>query len=201
MKLPVSMLLLIGICLAAACTSGDPVPGAERTGEYLPLLKDKKIALVANHTSLVKKTHLVDTLISSGISKSKIRVIFCPEHGFRGDHAAGEVVDDKRDPLTGIPVISLYGKNKKPLPEQMKGIDVVLFTCRMWGFVSTPISPRCTMFWKHVPRPVFPWWSLTVPTLTSAMWMAPFWKRITALSWECILFRWSMGLAWENLRE
>ncbi len=91
---------------------------------YLPLLKGKKVAVFANQTSVVGNTHLVDTLLSSGINIVKI---FGPEHGFRGDADAGEHVDDTKDKKTGIPIISIYGNHKKPTPENLSDVDVVIF--------------------------------------------------------------------------
>ena len=98
-----------------------------------------RVAVVGNQTSIVGNAHLVDTLLSSGVNVAKI---FCPEHGFRGTAAAGAHVDNSTDPKTGLPIISLYGKNKKPTPEQMKDIDVVLFDlqdvgCRFYTYIST----------------------------------------------------------------
>lgn len=108
-----------------------------------------KVAVVGNQTSLVAteseqsnksgSKHLVDTLLSSGVQVVKI---FCPEHGFRGTAEAGAKVDNSVDPKTGLPIISLYGKNKKPTPEQMKDIDVVIFDlqdvgCRFYTYIST----------------------------------------------------------------
>ena len=104
-----------------------------------------RVAVVANHTSLVTSwddsgyTHLVDTMLALG---NRVVKIFCPEHGFRGTAAAGAKVDNSVDPTTGLPIISLYGKNKKPTPEQLKDIDVVLFDlqdvgCRFYTYIST----------------------------------------------------------------
>src|SRR6187397_2269622 len=87
------------------------VLGAEQLDVLLPKLKDKRVALVVNHTSLIGNTHLVDTLKSRGINIVKI---FGPEHGFRGNAADGEKVNDSIDVKTNIPAVSLYGKNKKP---------------------------------------------------------------------------------------
>ena len=97
------------------------------------------MAVVANHSSLINKVHLVDTLISSGVSVVKI---FCPEHGFRGDADAGEVVKDGKDVQTGLPIVSLYGSNKKPQKEQMEGVEVVVFDIqdvgvRFYTYIST----------------------------------------------------------------
>ena len=98
-----------------------------------------RFAVVANQTSIVGNTHLVDTLLALG---ADIRKIFCPEHGFRGTAAAGAHVDNGIDPKTGIPIISLYGKNKKPTQEQLEDVDYVLFDlqdvgCRFYTYIST----------------------------------------------------------------
>lgn len=98
--------------------------GAERTEIWLPLLQNKKVALLVNHTAMVENTHLLDTMLSLGIDVQKI---FLPEHGFRGDADAGETVKDDIDKKTGVQLVSIYGKNKKPSKEQMKNIDVVVF--------------------------------------------------------------------------
>ncbi|GGK56939.1 exo-beta-N-acetylmuramidase NamZ domain-containing protein [Rufibacter glacialis] len=98
--------------------------GAQQTELYLPYLQGKRVGLVVNQTSTIGKTHLVDTLLSRGV---KISVIFAPEHGFRGDADAGAHISNSKDPKTGLPILSLYGKNKKPSPEQLKDVDVVLF--------------------------------------------------------------------------
>lgn len=115
------------------------IPGANQTKLYFPLLKGKNIAIVANQTSVIEKKHLVDTLISSGIS---IKKIFCPEHGFRGTSDAGEKINSTTDKKTGLPIISLYGKNKKPLPDQLSKIDYVIFDLqdvgvRFYTYIST----------------------------------------------------------------
>ncbi|MBR3411895.1 MAG: DUF1343 domain-containing protein [Bacteroidales bacterium] len=98
-----------------------------------------RTAVVANQTSVVSNTHLVDTLLRAGVNVTKI---FCPEHGFRGTAAAGAHVDNSTDPETGLPIISLYGKNKKPTQEQMRDVDCVLFDlqdvgCRFYTYLST----------------------------------------------------------------
>ncbi|MDJ1468513.1 DUF1343 domain-containing protein [Cytophagaceae bacterium NT2B1] len=113
--------------------------GAEQFKEYIADLKGKRVALVVNHTSLVGKTHLADTLLSQKINIVKI---FAPEHGFRGDADAGEHVSNTIDKKTGLPLISIYGKNKKPSPEQLKDVDVVIFDiqdvgARFYTYIST----------------------------------------------------------------
>lgn len=92
--------------------------------EYLPQLAQRRIALVVNHTSLVGSTHLADTLLARGVN---VRLIFAPEHGFRGRADAGEHINDTIDQKTGIPVRSLYGKKKKPAPADLDSIDLVIF--------------------------------------------------------------------------
>ncbi|TND05069.1 MAG: hypothetical protein FD123_3689 [Bacteroidetes bacterium] len=113
--------------------------GAKQFNVYLPWLKDKRVAVVANHTSLVDKTHLVDTLLAL---KVKVKKIFSPEHGFRGDGDAGESIQSGKDKKTGLPVISLYGNHKKPTPKDLEGIDVVVFDVqdvgvRFFTYIST----------------------------------------------------------------
>ncbi len=97
---------------------------AEQTALYLPLLQNKNIALVVNHTSMIHQHHLVDTLMASGVSVKKI---FAPEHGFRGDKDAGENIKNDKDTKTGLPVISLYGATKKPTAEHLQDIDIIIF--------------------------------------------------------------------------
>ncbi len=103
----------------------DPViVGAERTAEYLPLLQGKRVAVVTNATGMIGTTHLVDSLLGSGI---KVVKVFAPEHGFRGEADAGEHVKDQRDTRTGLPLVSLYGSNKKPSAAQLADVDVLLY--------------------------------------------------------------------------
>ncbi|MDR0972246.1 MAG: DUF1343 domain-containing protein [Bacteroidales bacterium] len=115
------------------------VVGAERTSLYVPLLEGKKVGIVANQTSLIGKTHLVDSLLSL---KVNIRAIYCPEHGFRGEVQAGGKVSNSIDKKTNIPIISLYGKNKKPQREEFANNDIVIFDiqdvgCRFYTYIST----------------------------------------------------------------
>ncbi|MBX2846379.1 MAG: DUF1343 domain-containing protein [Saprospiraceae bacterium] len=113
--------------------------GAERLDEYLPLIHGQKVGLVVNQTSMVGDVHLVDLLLKNAISVEKV---FAPEHGFRGTADAGEKVNDGIDVQTGLPIISLYGKNKKPYPEQLTDIDVLIFDiqdvgARFYTYIST----------------------------------------------------------------
>jgi uncharacterized protein YbbC (DUF1343 family) len=117
----ITLITLTAICYGA---EKDPIPGASRLELYRKIIKDKNIAVVANQTSMVGKTHLVDTLVSVGM---KVRLILAPEHGFRNMADAGESIDDMEDPQTGIKVISLYGKHIKPTKADLKDIDIVVF--------------------------------------------------------------------------
>ncbi|MDG1901229.1 MAG: DUF1343 domain-containing protein, partial [Bacteroidales bacterium] len=113
--------------------------GADQIFKYTPQLKNKQVALVANHSSLIGKTHLVDTLTSLNIN---IKKIFCPEHGFRGTEDAGKSISNDFDLETGIPIISLYGSHKKPTIDDLKGIDIILFDLqdvgtRFYTYIST----------------------------------------------------------------
>lgn len=100
------------------------ITGAEQLDQYLPLLKGKRVALLANPTSIVGKTHLVDTLKSLGVNIVKV---FGPEHGFRGNASAGSSVDDEVDAQTKIPIISLYGKKNKPSKEDLANVDIMIY--------------------------------------------------------------------------
>lgn len=100
------------------------VLGAERTTAYISGIEGKNVGLLINHTSMIGDTHLVDFLLQKNIN---IKKIFAPEHGFRGKADAGEKIEDNVDVKTGIQVASLYGKNKKPTPEMLEGLDVVIF--------------------------------------------------------------------------
>lgn len=120
-------------------STGAIMPGADRMDQYLPLLKGKKVAVFANQTSMVGQTHLVDTLLKKGI---QIKVIFGPEHGFRGDAADGAKIENAVDKETGIPVVSLYGKKNKPSAEDLKDVDILLFDIqdvgtRFYTFISS----------------------------------------------------------------
>lgn len=118
---------------------GEIIPGAYRFNEYLPLLEGKTVALTVNQTSMVGNAHLVDTLISRGVDVVKV---FAPEHGFRGTADAGEIVKNSIDQATGVPIVSLYGSNKKPTAEQLQNIDIIIFDIqdvgvRYYTYIST----------------------------------------------------------------
>jgi len=115
------------------------IPGDQQLEVFLPLLKKKNVAVVANHTSMVNGVNLVDSLLHVGINVSRI---FSPEHGFRGNEDAGAHIKDGIDPETGLPVISLYGKHRKPTEVDLKGVDVVVFDLqdvgvRFYTYIST----------------------------------------------------------------
>ena len=117
----------------------DAVVGASRTEFYLPLLKYKKVGIIGNQTSIFNGVHLVDTLLSLDVNVVKI---FSPEHGFRGTADEGAHVASGVDEKTGLPVVSLYGKNRKPSKEQLQGIDILLFDLqdvgvRFYTYIST----------------------------------------------------------------
>jgi len=132
---------IIFVCIASGCygIEKSPVPGAYQIELYKPLIEGKSVGIVANQTSMVGQTHLVDSLLGIGIN---IRVIFAPEHGFRNLADAGERIEDSKDPQTGIPVISLYGNHVKPTPEDLEGLDIILFDIqdvgvRFYTYLST----------------------------------------------------------------
>ncbi|HYG40014.1 MAG TPA: DUF1343 domain-containing protein [Cytophagales bacterium] len=115
------------------------VTGAEQVNSYLPLLKGKRVAMVVNQTSTIGDTHLVDSLLSLNVNIVKI---LSPEHGFRGEAANGELVKSSIDQKTNLPLVSLYGKNRKPTPEQLSDVDVVIFDvqdvgARFYTYIST----------------------------------------------------------------
>ena len=130
--------LLFSLLLSVLSYSQIKV-AAERTNIYIPLLKQQKVAVVGNQSSRIGNTHLVDSLIILGIDVVKV---FSPEHGFRGTADAGAKIENGIDVKTGIPIISLYGKNKKPYAEQLAGIDIILFDIqdvgvRFYTYIST----------------------------------------------------------------
>jgi uncharacterized protein YbbC (DUF1343 family) len=129
------------------------ISGAERISVYLPLIKGKKVGIFANQTSMVGNIHLVDTLQKLGVT---IKVIFGPEHGFRGTADAGEKVGNYVDSKTGIPVISLYGNKKNPSPEDLKDIDILIFDlqdvgCRFYTYINSMQEFLETALENHKP--------------------------------------------------
>ncbi len=132
---------IINLLLSLFCVTAVAAVevGAEQMDELLPKLRGKRVGLIVNHTSMVGSTHLLDTLISEGVNVAQL---FAPEHGFRGDADAGESVQNGRDSKTGVPIVSLYGANKRPSKEQLSGVDVVVFDiqdvgARFYTYIST----------------------------------------------------------------
>lgn len=133
-KILLPAILVLGLCIRVfpqtQSKAKEPkfsypvLTGAERLPTYLHLLSGKKVGIFANHTSLVGKAHLVDTLLSLGI---RVELIFAPEHGFRGDADAGEKVGNTKDPKTGIEIISLYGSKRRPTADEVNRVDVLVF--------------------------------------------------------------------------
>jgi uncharacterized protein YbbC (DUF1343 family) len=126
---------------SASCTGSDkkPIPGANQIELYKSIIEGKSVAVLANQTSMIGSTHLVDKLLSLGIN---IKVIFAPEHGFRNLADAGEIISNGKDPETGIPLISLYGSHLKPTAQDLAGIDIVIFDIqdvgtRFYTYIST----------------------------------------------------------------
>lgn len=133
------ILFILLCCIILISNAADVITGAQRTADYLPYLKNKRVGLVVNQTSVIGNTHLIDSLISLGV---QIKTVFAPEHGFRGTADAGEHVDNGTDKKTGIPLISLYGDNKKPKPNQLKDLDIIVFDIqdvgvRFYTYIST----------------------------------------------------------------
>jgi uncharacterized protein YbbC (DUF1343 family) len=131
-----STLVLVQFISVSASTI---ISGSEKTDEYFALLKNKRVAIVANQTSLIGKTHLLDSLISA---KIQVKKIFCPEHGFRGNADAGERVTNTVDAKTGLKIISLYGRNYKPKSSDLSDVDILLFDIqdvgvRFYTYLST----------------------------------------------------------------
>lgn len=120
-------------------TDAEIQVGAKRYAEYSELLKDRKVAVTGNHTSMVDSVHLVDWLLEKGVTVTKV---FAPEHGFRGKADAGEKIESGRDGVTGLPIVSLYGSHKKPSAEDLHEVDIMVFDiqdvgARFYTYIST----------------------------------------------------------------
>ncbi len=132
MKFFFSLIVVLSFCVprknssttVAITEKGQIKTGAEQTEKYVPYLKGKRVAILANPTSVIAKTHLVDSLNKLGINIVKV---FGPEHGFRGDASAGTAVADETDAATDIPVVSLYGKKNKPTKEDLADVDIMIY--------------------------------------------------------------------------
>jgi uncharacterized protein YbbC (DUF1343 family) len=144
MKKKIIITLFLTLLFSAMYSQNEVITGAERMEVYLEGLKNKKVALLTNQTGVVRNSegklvHLLDTLLSHKIDIVKV---FSPEHGFRGNVEAGGVVKNSIDSKTGLPIVSLYGKNKKPTKEQMQDFQILLFDlqdvgCRFYTYIST----------------------------------------------------------------
>ncbi|PCJ66579.1 MAG: hypothetical protein COA58_06380 [Bacteroidetes bacterium] len=132
----------------------DIILGAERIADYIKDFQNKRIALVVNQTSVIGTSHLVDTFQAIGVN---IKKVFAPEHGFRGNHSAGAIISNGVDIKTGLPVVSLYGKNKKPTAEMLHDVDIVVFDIqdvgvRFYTYISTMhyVMEACAELGKQV---------------------------------------------------
>lgn len=127
MTLNIRNLLLLALLacafLRAAASSDSVVVGAARTDIIRPMVEGKRVGLLSNHTGIVGNRHTLDLLLDEGLN---VTTIFSPEHGFRGTADAGEKVSTSRDSRTGLPIVSLYGKTRKPTAEQLDGVDVII---------------------------------------------------------------------------
>ena len=131
-------ILISSLGQPAISNTNKIVTGADQTEKYIPYLKNKKVAVLANLTTIIGKKHLVDSLILRGINIVKV---FGPEHGFRGNASAGTGVVDEKDPNTGIKIISLYGVKRKPSKADLSDVDIVIFDiqdvgCRFYTYIN-----------------------------------------------------------------
>jgi uncharacterized protein YbbC (DUF1343 family) len=132
MKFFFSLIIVLGFCIpnkfsatTAVLTKKSQIKtGEEQTEKYLPYLKGKRVAVLANLTSVIGKTHLVDSLNKLGVNIVKV---FGPEHGFRGNASAGTTVADETDAVKGIPIVSLYGKKNRPTKEDLADVDIMIY--------------------------------------------------------------------------
>jgi uncharacterized protein YbbC (DUF1343 family) len=136
---PLTVLILCSFTLSIAQTNDRIITGADQIDQVLPSIKGKRIAVLVNNTSITGKTHLVDSLLRLN---TNIKKIFSPEHGFRGNAADGVEINDSIDSSTKLPVVSLYGKNKKPTTVQLADVDLVIFDiqdvgARFYTYIST----------------------------------------------------------------
>jgi uncharacterized protein YbbC (DUF1343 family) len=133
------LFLCLLVFLQCSCAQETLQLGAEQTDKYFPMLNNKSIGVVGNQSSLIGTTHLVDSLLSA---KLQVVKVFSPEHGFRGTADAGAHIENGIDEKTGLPIISLYGSNKKPTESQLEGIEILVFDmqdvgARFYTYIST----------------------------------------------------------------
>ena len=142
LKNTISIIIILLLWINSNCQihfSDNIIVGAEQTDIYKHLLDGKRVALVANQSSVIDNTHLADTLLQLNINITKV---FCPEHGFRGTADAGETINNAKDTKTGLQIISLYGKHKKPTTNDLQNVDVIVFDIqdvgvRFYTYIST----------------------------------------------------------------
>lgn len=132
------LLFLLPTQLVYGATN-PPICGADQPELYLSLLKGKRIGMVVNHTSTAQGKHIVDFMVANGIA---VKLLFAPEHGLRGEADAGEKIGNSIDEKSGIPIQSIYGKNNRPTPEQLKELDLIIYDiqdvgCRFYTYIST----------------------------------------------------------------
>lgn len=139
---------------AAKSSPSKIITGAEQTEKYLPYLKNKRVAILANPTSIIGKKHLVDSLLLRGINIVKV---FGPEHGFRGNASNGTHIADEKDPATGIKIISLYGAKRKPSAQDLSDVDLLIFDiqdvgCRFYTYINVlrDVMEACSEHNKEV---------------------------------------------------
>ncbi|MCK4748649.1 MAG: DUF1343 domain-containing protein, partial [Bacteroidales bacterium] len=143
MKASLYLSALLIFVLFQDCSGQNEIrPGADRTQLYLTMLEGKRVGIVANQTSMIGSIHLVDSLNSIGSEVTRIWKVFSPEHGFRGKAEYGEMVEDGVDPETRLPVISLYGRNRKPAASDLEDLDIIIFDIqdvgvRFYTYIST----------------------------------------------------------------
>jgi len=134
------LMAFLFMLISSAIASPKPIlTGATQSERYMDQLKGKSIGLVVNQTSMIEDEHLVDFLLKK---QMVVKTIFAPEHGFRGEAGAGESIANSKDKKTGIAIVSIYGKNKKPTAKQLEEIDIVVFDiqdvgCRFYTYIST----------------------------------------------------------------
>jgi len=134
----IQLLSVFLLTLQLAYGQAPVITGAARTEAYLPLLKNKRVALLVNQTATIGETHLVDSLLKLQV---RIQKIFSPEHGFRGNASNGARVGDEVDSATGIPIVSLYGARRKPTKQNMDAVDIMIFDkqdvgCRFYTYIN-----------------------------------------------------------------
>ncbi|EJF52307.1 hypothetical protein SapgrDRAFT_0564 [Saprospira grandis DSM 2844] len=134
--------------------------GAEQMHHYLPFLKGKRLGLLVNHSSAIGETHLVDSLLALGLNVKKI---FAPEHGFRGTADRGEKILDAKDPKTGLPIVSLYGKNRKAKAAELANLDLVIFDIQDVGVRFYTYSSSMTYMMEACARAKIPFLVLDRP--------------------------------------